>query len=582
MLRLNNIKLGIKILAVLLIPVIAIILTTVISVVYMRSISGELVNNLYDEAHISTYEIVNADRDLYQALEAQLQMTMHYRDSELVNKLKGDYNDNLEQAIKRVEKSKEIISKNTALYEEMKHQKSGKTSSQLFEEFSAEFKNWKDMYDVKNNTLLVDEGKYKETYESARGKINEITEILEIYGEQTLADSKKDVSNGSRIMIISAVIAVFISYVLGSIIIFNIGKRSKRAVDFINKTQQMDLQYDKTYEGFLNQKDEFGVIITAVAGLRVDLRKIISEIIGSSNDIKNNVTEVDSTMQNLNSEMFDISSTSEEMSAGVEETAASMDQMGTTSNEIEAAVESIATKAQEGAIAAGEIMQRAKKLKHSAMQSQQDADKIYRETQVEMKKAIEQSKSVEEINTLSSAIMAITEQTNLLALNAAIEAARAGEAGKGFAVVADEIRKLADQSKKTATEIQNVTKIVFDSVNNLAQNSENVLEFIDKQVINDYDMLVKTGEQYSNDAENVDSMVTEFSATSEQLLASIHTILKSIDEMTVATNENAKGITNIASRTSEMADFSAVVVDKSANSKQSAERLLELVRRFKV
>ncbi|MDF2986426.1 MAG: Methyl-accepting chemotaxis protein [Eubacterium sp.] len=582
MFRLNNIKLGIKILAVLLIPVIAIILTSAISIVDMRSISGELVNNLYNEAHVGTYEIVNADRDLYQAMEAQLQMTMHYRNTELVNKHREEYKLNLEQVTERVEKAKGIISKNKNLYEEMKHEKSGKTSSQLIEEFSAEFKSWVDMYDINNNTILVDDDKYKEQFEAVRGKISEINEILDAYGEQTLISSKQNVTNASIMIIGSAVAAVLISFILGSLIILNIRKRTNKTVDYIKTTEKLNLTHDSTYEGFMNQKDEFGVIIAAVAGLRSELRNTIGEIAGSSNDIRSNVVEVDSTMQNLNSEVFDISSTSEEMSAGLEETSASMDQISSTSNEIETAVESIAAKAQEGAIAAGEIMQRASKLKITATQSQQDADKVYRDTQVELKKAIEQSRSVEEINSLSSAIMAITEQTNLLALNAAIEAARAGEAGKGFAVVADEIRKLADESKKTATEIQNVTKIVLDSVNNLVGNSENVLEFIDKQVISDYDMLVRTGEQYSTDAENVDSMVTEFSATSEQLLASIHSVLKSIEEMSLATNENAKGITNIASRTSEMVDLSTVVVNKSSNSKQNAERLLELVGKFKI
>ncbi len=104
---------------------------------------------------------------------------------------------------------------------------------------------------------------------------------------------------------------------------------------------------------------------------------------------------------------------------------------------------------------------------------------MYKTNEKELSEAIEKSKSVEKINVLSEAILKITEQTNLLALNAAIEAARAGEAGKGFSVVAEEIRKLAEESNNTANEIQEITKIVVNAVENLANNSNKILTFID-------------------------------------------------------------------------------------------------------
>lgn len=95
-----------------------------------------------------------------------------------------------------------------------------------------------------------------------------------------------------------------------------------------------------------------------------------------------------------------------------------------------------------------------------------------------LSKAIEDTKFVDEINKLLETILDITDQTNLLALNAAIEAARAGEAGKGFAVVAEEVRKLAEESSNTAGQIQKITETVVSSVKELANNSQQLLDFM--------------------------------------------------------------------------------------------------------
>ncbi|WP_374760619.1 methyl-accepting chemotaxis protein [Clostridium sporogenes] len=95
-----------------------------------------------------------------------------------------------------------------------------------------------------------------------------------------------------------------------------------------------------------------------------------------------------------------------------------------------------------------------------------------------LSKAIEDTKFVDEINKLLETILDITDQTNLLALNAAIEAARAGEAGKGFAVVAEEVRKLAEESSNTAGQIQKITETVVSSVKELANNLQQLLDFM--------------------------------------------------------------------------------------------------------
>lgn len=335
-------------------------------------------------------------------------------------------------------------------------------------------------------------------------------------------------------------------------------------------------------EVFLKKKDEIGVLTKAMFTMQESVKELVKEVMNESSHVKESMLATTHTITELTSQIEEVSSTTEELSAGMEETAASSEEMSATAAEIENAISSIAMKAQQGAVSAGEISQRASELKEKAIFSQHNAQAIYKATHTTMIKAIEESKAVDQINVLSEAILQITSQTNLLALNAAIEAARAGEAGRGFAVVAEEIKKLAENSKTTVNEIQKITKLVVSSVDNLSESSANVLEFIDQQVINDYETMVKTSEQYNHDAEFVDNLVADFSSTAEQLTASMQEMTKVIDEIAIAANEGAEGTTNIAEKSIIVVGKADEVMKQADVTKESSDHLVDLVSKFTV
>ncbi len=338
----------------------------------------------------------------------------------------------------------------------------------------------------------------------------------------------------------------------------------------------------KIPSSLLKMKDELGVLANSLYTMQDSIKKALTGVSMEAANVSASADIEEKSMAELSGQIEEVSSTTEELSAGMEETAASVQEMNATSQEIERAVEAIAEKAQEGSSTAGVISKRAEALKESTSASQANARNIYKNTEAEMKKAIEQSRAVEEINILSDAILQISSQTNLLALNAAIEAARAGEAGKGFSVVAEEIRKLAEQSKSTVTEIQKVTGIVVSSVENLSDNSSKVLEFINKQVLTDYESLVKTGEQYSNDAELVNNIVLELSATTQQLSASIQNMIKAINEISGAANEGAEGTAHIAESSVMVRAKAETVLKYTKETKVSVDKLANIVSGFKV
>lgn len=339
---------------------------------------------------------------------------------------------------------------------------------------------------------------------------------------------------------------------------------------------------DLTARVNVSGKDEIGKISDSFNKVLETLQDIMISIKMESEHVNLAVDTISKDMFILDQNIEDISATTEEMSAGMEETAAASEEMDATSKKIEDAVESIATRAQEGSQSAGEIKERANALKITVVGSQRKAIELYEGTREDLLSAIEESRAVDKIGELSNAIMDITEQTNLLALNSAIEAARAGEAGKGFAVVAGEIKKLAEESKATAIEIQNITEVVVNSVQNLANSSQHILEFVNDQVVPDYEMLVDTGNKYSGDAEIVEDLVSGLSATSEELLTSINIMIRSIGEVTKATNESALGITDIAESSSGMLNMSKEMVSQVEKSKQSVGLLTNKISNFKV
>lgn len=311
--------------------------------------------------------------------------------------------------------------------------------------------------------------------------------------------------------------------------------------------------YDLVHnEGDLTQKldvrsgDELELIAGNVNELLAYIRKIMIGISSGSMRLMSSSRKMVDHLSSADESITDVSATMQEMSAAMEETTSSLNQITEAIDEIYSSVERIAGNADAGKVSSQEMESRASGANDAAAEGEKKANIETEKMADSLNEKIAKSKSVEQIEILTSNIIEITEQTNLLALNASIEAARAGEAGRGFAVVADEIGKLAGNSADAAARIRQVSAEVIQAVDELAEGSQQMIEFVRNSTEEGFGGLVATSENYATDANAMRAMMEQFAQTAEELRSTMDGIRESISAVNIAVEESAKGIAGVS------------------------------------
>ncbi|MCR4695647.1 MAG: methyl-accepting chemotaxis protein [Pseudobutyrivibrio sp.] len=327
-------------------------------------------------------------------------------------------------------------------------------------------------------------------------------------------------------------------------------------------------------------KSELLYIINGINKFIESLQGIMKDVKEGSEILTNSSEAISSQVRLANQDIVNTSEAMEKLSAGMNSVTDTVTDINERVNDVRSATSDIAEAAKTGSETANAIKNEAIEIKTSVNTKKTETGQKMEELSSVLDSALKDSEKVSQINELTKVILDISSHTNLLALNASIEAARAGEAGKGFAVVASEISELADDSRKTAANIQNISVEVTEAVGHLSTTAKEVMEFINTTVLQDYDEYVETGEKYENTAVLISDLLDTFTDKADHLETIMESVVSSVADISNSVSESSEAIGVSAKNASNMVGEIKEIDEAMLQNTQVTERLDATTNKF--
>lgn len=441
-------------------------------------------------------------------------------------------------------------------------------------------------YELGNIMAYSALGKNEEAYAIANGVVSDSStaiqkdiEVLSTHANDTASEARERLTSVYISSLVSNGIVIIISAILIIVAIYCVMKYVIKPIIATNKDIRDIIDGIDNGEGDLTKRvrvisnDEIADLGNGINLFMDKLQEILKLIIENTNYMENVVAEVDGSVVKSNDSASDLSAMTEELSATMQDVGLSVNTINDNADNILKDVEIIATKSDDINQFSKEMKANAEKIESDARYNMvQTGEKVGNILDV-LNKAIEDSKSVDQVNNLTNDILNISSQTNLLALNASIEAARAGEAGKGFAVVADEIRQLADSSRETANKIQSINSVVVAAVNNLSDNANNLVSYLQQTILPEFQTFVDGGVKYKENASYIENAMDEFVEKTDVLKKNMDEIAHSINTITTVVDDGAAGVNNAAISTQDLVEDIVNISNKMIENKSIAQNL---------
>lgn len=441
-------------------------------------------------------------------------------------------------------------------------------------------------YELGNIMAYSALGKTEEAYAIANGVVSDSStaiqkdiEVLSTHANDTASEARERLTSVYASSLVSNGIVIIISVILIIVAIYCVMKYVIKPIIATNKDIRDIIDGIDNGEGDLTKRvrvisnDEIADLGNGINLFMDKLQEILKLIIENTNYMENVVAEVDGSVVKSNDSASDLSAMTEELSATMQDVGLSVNTINDNADNILKDVEIIATKSDDINQFSKEMKANAEKIESDARYNMvQTGEKVGNILDV-LNKAIEDSKSVDQVNNLTNDILNISSQTNLLALNASIEAARAGEAGKGFAVVADEIRQLADSSRETANKIQSINSVVVAAVNNLSDNANNLVSYLQQTILPEFQTFVDGGVKYKENASYIENAMDEFVEKTDVLKKNMDEIAHSINTITTVVDDGAAGVNNAAISTQGLVEDIVNINNKMIENKGIAQNL---------
>lgn len=405
-------------------------------------------------------------------------------------------------------------------------------------------------------------GKNEEAYKTANGSIAKYTNNIEKaissmreHVNSVTQEERKSLESTYRASVVTCTFTIAVSIIALLFVVFAV-------VTMVIKPL---LRTQKEINGIIvnidNKKGDLTQRVTPINNAEVDavgkginvfmtkLQAIFKAVVTNSARMERVADDVRQSVQTSNSSVSDLSALTEELSATMQDISENASVINTNTDNVAKEVELIAEKTDELTGYTKDMKAHAQSMESVARTNMESTDRKVSEILEVLQKAIEDSNSVKQVNSLTNDILNIASQTNLLALNASIEAARAGEAGRGFAVVASEISQLAAASQEAANNIQRINAVVTNSVNNLSDNANGLVSYINDSILPEFERFVESGVEYNDKASFIEGTMTDFKEKTDSLKQSMLEISSSINTISHAINEGVNGVVSAADST---------------------------------
>lgn len=380
-----------------------------------------------------------------------------------------------------------------------------------------------------------------------------------------------------------AIVGIMVILIIAAILVaVKVSSDLAKPLKKIHELAERLSNYDFSQSIDIKDKSEFGMTAEALNKAQDNIKNLIRNIRDDAVNLTESSEELSALTNDVTKKVSEMNEATKTIVESMTESGESVNQINESMKEINSSVEQLAMKSTDSSSISIDFKDKSLQLKNRGNSNLSNTHNIYAEKEEKIIEAIKDGKVVEQISNMVDAISAIAEQTNLLALNASIEASRAGEHGKGFAVVAEEVRKLSEESSKSASSIQSIVKKVQEAFKKLSDHSNEILGFINGEVVNQFNDFISSGEYYYDNAEEISTISQDIAAMSEELNASMEEIKAMISTMasnSEMANENSTKIFEGIKETTASINEVAVTAESQAD---LAMKLNNLIDGFKI